>query len=56
MHGPFSRFLLEEKEKMGGCIAPVIFNEPAIFMAVISPARRASKSLSPAGSCELLLN
>ncbi len=34
VHGPFSLFLLEEKEKMGGC------NAPAIIMAVIPPARK----------------
>ena len=34
VHGPFSFFLLEEKEKMGGC------KGPAIFMAETSPARK----------------
>ena len=38
VHGPFSLFLLEEKEKMGGAL-----HQPSL-VAIPPPARRASKS------------
>ena len=41
VHGPFSLFLLEEKEKMGGAKAP------AIFMAEIPPPARKGEKKPP---------